>query len=49
MESLQFIQINPQEFKDDIIKGLLSAMIKTKDDEALLTQQEVADFCRGHY
>lgn len=44
MESLQFIQINPQEFKDDIIKGLLSAMIKTKDDEVLLTQQEVADF-----
>lgn len=44
MESLQFIQINPQDFKDDIIKGLLSAMIKPKDDEVLLTQQEVADF-----
>lgn len=44
MEALQFIQIDPQNFKDEIISGVIKALEKPKDEEELLTQQEVADF-----
>lgn len=44
MEALQFIQINPEDFKKEIINGLLSVITKPKDEEELLTQQQVADF-----
>ena len=44
MEALQFIQIDPQNFKDEIIRGVIKALEKPKDEEELLTQQEVADF-----
>jgi len=44
MQAIQFIQINPQDFKEEIINGFLKAIGKPKDEEILLTQQEVADF-----
>lgn len=44
MELIQFIQMNPKDFKTEIINGLLEIMAKPKEEEVLLTQSEVADF-----
>jgi excisionase family DNA binding protein len=46
METLQFIQMNPKDFKNEIINGILEIMAKPKEEEVLLTQKEVADFYR---
>ena len=44
MEALQFIQIDPKEFQSEIIKGVIQALGNPKEEEILMTQQEVADF-----
>ena len=46
METLQFIQMNPKDFQNEIINGILEIMSKPKEEEVLLTQSEVADFYR---
>ena len=44
METLQFIQMNPEDFKNEIIKGILEIVAKPKEEEVLLTQSEVCAF-----
>lgn len=44
METLQFIQVNPKDFQNEIINGILEVLSKPKEDEVLLTQKEVAEF-----
>lgn len=44
MELIQFIQVNPKEFQNEIINGILAIMAKPKEDEVLLTQSEVCAF-----
>ncbi len=44
MSVLQFIQVDPKDFQNEIINGLLEILNKPKEDEILLTQKEVADF-----
>jgi excisionase family DNA binding protein len=44
MEAIQFIQVNPKDFQNEIIKGILEIIAKPKDDEVLLTQSEVCAF-----
>ena len=43
-QTLQFIQINPDDFKSEIVNSILQVITKPKEEEILLTQQEVADF-----
>ena len=43
-QTLQFIQINPDDFKSEIVNSILQVIAKPKEEEILLTQQEVADF-----
>ena len=44
METLQFIQMDPQQFQKEIISGILEILEKPKEDEVLLTQKEAAAF-----
>ena len=44
METLQFIQMNPKDFQNEIINGILEIMSKPKEEEVLLTQSEVCAF-----
>lgn len=45
METLQFIQMNPKDFQNEIIKGILEIMAKPKEEEeVLITQSEVCAF-----
>ena len=44
IETLQFIQMNPEDFKNEIIKGILEIMAKPKEEDVLLTQSEVCAF-----
>ncbi|MFV8269720.1 helix-turn-helix domain-containing protein [Flavobacterium sp. GT2N3] len=44
METLQFIQMNPKDFKQEIINGILEIMVKPKDEESLLSNEQTAEF-----
>jgi excisionase family DNA binding protein len=44
METLQFIQMDPNDFQAKIINGILAVLEKPKEDEVLLTQTEVCEF-----
>jgi len=41
---IQFIEVSPKEFQDEIIRGILEIMNPQKDQEELLTQTEVCAF-----
>lgn len=43
-KTIQFIQVNPNEFREEIIKGILEIMNPVKEQEELLTQTEVCAF-----
>jgi excisionase family DNA binding protein len=43
-KTLQFIQMNPKDFQNEIINGILEIMAKPKEEEVLLTQSEVCAF-----
>ena len=44
MELIQFIQVDPKEFKTEIIEGILAIINKPKEDEALLSNDQTAEF-----
>jgi hypothetical protein len=44
METLQFIQMDPKNFQEEIINGILAVLEKPKEEEVLLTQSEVCTF-----
>lgn len=46
METLQFIQMNPKDFQNEIINGIVKILEKPKEEEVLLTQSEVCAFYR---
>lgn len=41
---IQFIEVSPKEFQDEIIRGILEIMNQPKETEELLTQTEVCAF-----
>jgi excisionase family DNA binding protein len=43
-KTIQFIQVSPNEFREEIIKGILEIMNPVKEQEELLTQTEVCAF-----
>jgi len=43
-KTIQFIQVNPKEFQEEIIKGILAIMNPVQEQEELLTQTEVCAF-----
>jgi excisionase family DNA binding protein len=45
-KAIQFIQVSPEEFQNEIIAELLKALSKPKDEEVLLTQTEACAFYR---
>jgi excisionase family DNA binding protein len=43
---IQFIEVNPKEFQEEIIKGILEILNAPKEAEELLTQTEACAFYR---
>jgi hypothetical protein len=44
METLQFININPEKFIQELTQSITAIVNKPVEDEVLLTQKEVANF-----